>query len=185
MYTSAHAWCSKHLPECMHTLHKKCTGTRACVPMQRCRNFFAMKAIANLSWVLYEHCVVQAVEQASFNHPRWCRPHLVCLWFALETWPRGSPHQKFYFRHFSRKFCTTLVTLILKLFFPDQCPLSRWVLDPPSPNFEPRSRENIFQGVQVLHYFIFFFCFSPFCLHQKPCQSEFKHKTCFCENRRF
>jgi len=41
--------------------------------------------------------------------------------------------QKFYFRHFSRKFCTTLVTLILALFFLDQCPLSRWLLDPPCP----------------------------------------------------
>ena len=31
---------------------KKCTCTRACAPMQHCRSFFAMKAIANLSWVL-------------------------------------------------------------------------------------------------------------------------------------
>ena len=23
------------------------------------------------------------VAQASFDHPRWCRPHLVCLWVAL------------------------------------------------------------------------------------------------------
>jgi len=35
MYTSAHAWCSKHLSECMHTLRKKYTCTRACAPMQR------------------------------------------------------------------------------------------------------------------------------------------------------
>jgi len=31
--------------------------------------------------------------QASFNHPPWCRPHPICLWFTLETWPRGSLHQ--------------------------------------------------------------------------------------------
>ena len=30
----------------------KCTCTRACVPMQQC----VMKGVANLSWVLHEHC---------------------------------------------------------------------------------------------------------------------------------
>jgi len=54
-YTPAHAWCSQHVLKCMHTLRKKCTCTRACAPMQRCRSFFAMEAIANLSWVLREH----------------------------------------------------------------------------------------------------------------------------------
>jgi len=54
-YTPAHAWCSQHLSKCMHTLRKKCTSTRACAPMQRCRSFFAMEAIANVSWVLHEH----------------------------------------------------------------------------------------------------------------------------------
>jgi len=54
-YTLAHAWCSQHLSKCMHTLRKKCTCTRACAPMQRCRSVFAMEAIANLSWVLREH----------------------------------------------------------------------------------------------------------------------------------
>jgi len=34
---------------------QKCIWTRACAPMQRCRTFFAMEAIANLSWVLREH----------------------------------------------------------------------------------------------------------------------------------
>jgi len=40
-----------------HTPRKKCTCTRACAPMQRCRKFFAMEleTIANLSWVLREH----------------------------------------------------------------------------------------------------------------------------------
>ena len=145
----------------MHTLRKKCVCPRA----------YAAVSTKSVAWRCSLKKFVQiqvsswrgrrcGVVQALCDHLRWCRPHPVCLWFALETWPRGLPHQKFYFRHFSRKFCTTLVTLILKLFFPDQCPLSRWVLDPLSPNFEPRSRENIFQGVQVLHYFIFFFCFS-------------------------
>jgi len=54
-YTSAHAWCSQHLLKCMHTLRKKITCTRACAPLQQCSNFFAMEAIANLSWVLREH----------------------------------------------------------------------------------------------------------------------------------
>ena len=38
-----------------HTPRKKCAYTRACAPMQRCTNFFAMEIIANLSWVLREH----------------------------------------------------------------------------------------------------------------------------------
>ena len=38
-----------------HTPRKKCACTRACAPMQRCRKFFAMETIANLSRVLCEH----------------------------------------------------------------------------------------------------------------------------------
>ena len=38
-----------------HALYKKCICARACAHMQRCRSFFAMEAIANLSWVLREH----------------------------------------------------------------------------------------------------------------------------------
>ena len=55
-YTPAHAWCSQHLSK-MHaySLRKKCTCARACTPMQQCRSFFAMEAIANLSWVFCEH----------------------------------------------------------------------------------------------------------------------------------
>ena len=34
---------------------QKWIWTRACAPIQRCRSFFAMEAIANLSWVLREH----------------------------------------------------------------------------------------------------------------------------------
>jgi len=54
-YTPANAWCSQHLSKYMYTLSKKCTCTRACAPMQGCRGFFAMEAIANLSWVVREH----------------------------------------------------------------------------------------------------------------------------------
>jgi len=124
-YTPAHAWCSQHLSKCMHTLRKKCTSTRACAPMQRCRSFFAMEAIANVSWVLHEHragsgcrlppilllsrrnqspdavrsrnsskstaVLYCGIAQASFDHPCWCRPPPVCLWVALEAWPRSSP----------------------------------------------------------------------------------------------
>jgi len=120
----AHNTCQK----CMHTLSKKCIWTRAYAPMQQCRSFFAMEAIANLFWVLREYCAgcrlspalaappavstkpvtwrcslkkpVQihasswrgrrcGVAQASFNHPRWCRPHRVCLWVVLAL-GRGS-----------------------------------------------------------------------------------------------
>jgi len=38
-----------------HTPRKKRTSTHACAPVQQCRSFFAMEAIANLSWVLREH----------------------------------------------------------------------------------------------------------------------------------
>jgi len=34
---------------------QKCIWTRACAPMQQYSSFFAMEAIANLSWVLREH----------------------------------------------------------------------------------------------------------------------------------
>jgi len=56
----------------MHTLRKKWICTRACVPMQRCRKFFAMKATANLFWVLHEHrtgcCLPPTLLQARRNH---------------------------------------------------------------------------------------------------------------------
>ena len=35
---------------------QKCIWTRACAPMQRCSSFLVMEAIANLFWVLREHC---------------------------------------------------------------------------------------------------------------------------------
>jgi len=46
----------KHLFVCMPHSPQKCTCTRACAPMQRCRNFFAKETVANLSWVLCRHC---------------------------------------------------------------------------------------------------------------------------------
>jgi len=117
-------------PECMHTPRKKWICTRACVHMQRCRRFFAMEAVANLSRVLREHraccrlplalaacpavstkpvtrgCLLKksvqiyasswrgrrcGVVQASFDHPRWCKPHPVCLWVALTFGCRPHP----------------------------------------------------------------------------------------------
>jgi len=33
------------------------------------------------------------VAQASFNHPPWCRPHPVCLWFALAVGRGPQPPQ--------------------------------------------------------------------------------------------
>jgi len=136
---AVHNTCQKR----MHTLRKKCIWTRACAPMQRCTIFFAMEAIANLSWVLREHragcCFSPAltaspavstkpvarrcslkkfvqihassrhsrrcgVAQASFNHPRWCRPHPVCLWFALVLGHGGHFIKKSICAIFSRDF---------------------------------------------------------------------------------
>jgi len=39
------------------------------------------------------------VTQTSSDHPRSCEPHPVCLWFALEAWPRSLSITKFYFHH--------------------------------------------------------------------------------------
>jgi len=41
-----------------------------------------------------------SVAQASFDHLRWCRPHPVCLWVALEAWPRSPPITEIYFHLF-------------------------------------------------------------------------------------
>ena len=41
--------------KCIQTLCKKCIWTHVCAPIQLCSCFFAMEAIANLSWVLREH----------------------------------------------------------------------------------------------------------------------------------
>ena len=57
--------------KCMHTLRKKCICTRACAPMQRRSSFFAMEAIANLSWVLREHragCRFSYLSNEAFAH---------------------------------------------------------------------------------------------------------------------
>jgi len=47
--------CSQHLSKYIPHSPQKCICTRACAHMQRYRSFFAMEAIANLSWVLREH----------------------------------------------------------------------------------------------------------------------------------
>jgi len=65
-FTAAHAWYSQHLSKRVRTLRKKCTCTRACAPIQRYRSFFAMEAIANLSWVLREHCAGCRLPSALF-----------------------------------------------------------------------------------------------------------------------
>jgi len=39
------------------------------------------------------------VAQVSFDHPRWCRPHPVCLWSSLVLGRGPHPQTKFYFRH--------------------------------------------------------------------------------------
>jgi len=43
-----HLWMHVYSPQ-------KCIWTRACAPMQRCRSFFAMEVIADLSSALREH----------------------------------------------------------------------------------------------------------------------------------
>jgi len=44
-----------------------------------------------------------SVAQASFNHPRWCRPHLVCPWGTLVI-GHGGYHKWIHFHNFSRDF---------------------------------------------------------------------------------
>jgi len=39
------------------------------------------------------------VTQALSDHPFWCGPHPVCLWFTLEAWPRSLSITKSYFHH--------------------------------------------------------------------------------------
>jgi len=40
------------------------------------------------------------VPQASADHPRWCRPHPVCLWVALALGQQRLPVTEMRFRHF-------------------------------------------------------------------------------------
>jgi len=55
----------------------------------------------------------RSVAQASFNHPRWCRPHSVCLWSHLQLGREGHPFKKsisaiFPREFFLRVFCATI-----------------------------------------------------------------------------
>jgi len=52
--------------------------------------------------------------QASSDHLRSCGPHLVCLWFALEAWPRSLSITEFYFHH---RFRGVLRSHLLLCFF--------------------------------------------------------------------
>jgi len=67
-YTSAHALVRNNTCKYMQILCKKCIWTRVCAPIQLCSSFFAMEAIANLSWVLREHragcCLLPALPPA-------------------------------------------------------------------------------------------------------------------------
>ena len=54
-YTPAHAWCATTPVNACRLVAKKCIWTRVCAPIQLCSSFFAMEAIANLSWVLRKH----------------------------------------------------------------------------------------------------------------------------------
>jgi len=47
------------------------------------------------------------VAQASSDHPRWCRPHPVCLWVALALGQRRLPVTEMRFRHFRAGYCYT------------------------------------------------------------------------------
>jgi len=55
-YTPVHAWCATKPENACKLSVKKCIWTRVWAPIQLCRSFFAMEAIANLSRVLREHC---------------------------------------------------------------------------------------------------------------------------------
>ena len=158
-YTPVHAWCSKHLSECMlHSPQKMHMHPWMCTyaPVQKflchgncwklilsfvralCRLLFAnCAAVSTNSFArlcsLKKSVQIHAsswrsrccdVSQASFDHLCWCRPHPIFLWFALETWPRGSPHPKFYFRQFSREIETIRATphLLLPWLAHDEAP---------------------------------------------------------------
>ena len=54
-YIPAHAWCATTPVNACRLSAKKCIWTHVCAPIQLCSSFFAMEAIANLSWVLREH----------------------------------------------------------------------------------------------------------------------------------
>jgi len=61
-----------------HTPGKKCTCTCACVPTQRCRNFFVMETITNSSWVLREHRAGCRLPPALLLSRRNQSPDAVC-----------------------------------------------------------------------------------------------------------
>jgi len=55
----------------------------------------------------------RSVAQASSNHPRWCRPHPVCLWVALALGQRMLPvTEMHFFSIFARVFSHVIVTCV-------------------------------------------------------------------------
>jgi len=148
-YTPAHAWCSRHLCKCMHTLRRKRTCAMrfyATVQKPLCHGI-CCELILSLARTLYRlsfaarpavvstksvtrRCSLKksvqihanswrgrccSVAQASFDHPRWCRPHPVCFWFALAL--GLGPlilHTKSYFHNFFGGFSYRLKNTILE-----------------------------------------------------------------------
>ena len=71
------------------------------------------------------------VAQASSDHPRWCGPHPVCLWFTLAHGRGSHPRQKFIFAAIFVSFvelCSLkIVTRSLVLSWVGVC-FSRWLV---------------------------------------------------------
>ena len=59
-----------------------------CLDQTRHPTLFAQEIHAS-SWHSHHYGVVHA----SFDHPRWCRPHPVCLWVALALGRRPHPQK--------------------------------------------------------------------------------------------
>ena len=47
-----------------------------------------------------------SVARASSDHPRWCRPHQICLWFTLAHGRGSHPRQKSIFEAIFAGFCS-------------------------------------------------------------------------------
>ena len=104
-------WCSGHLFSACHTYHKNCSHTRACAPMQRCSNFFAMETIANY---LVEQIQLQAklldyfLESNKSNINQSLRPSDVVSAGLAQWWNGGfpaSPEARQQFKNHLCKHC--------------------------------------------------------------------------------
>jgi len=134
-YTSAHAWCTQRLSKCMHTLCKKmhmhsCMRAYPTVQKLLCHGSYC-EFILSLAWawcrLSFGACPpagstksvaprVAHVAQALFEHPHWCRPHLVCL--ARGCGPHPAPRTMFtmVFAGFFMKYTPAMTVQVMVKF---------------------------------------------------------------------